>query len=231
MGKDSTRIVIEYVIGSDRAQADTVKQTDQETKEYAKNADDLLVEATQFAAEVERPIWKNQALERTAISAGESRQFERATGIARTIENAEARAQALILVAESQCRHNQDRVATETYSEAADAVARVQQDGLRGVLTGYLVDSLISTGRFEDARACLVVYPTESERFVALGAIAESQGRRGAAAAAREWIASEAPPQYRSALFRRVNNGVLAGIATERSSLYLGREAQTPPGR
>ncbi len=44
-------------------------------------------------------------------------------------------------------------------------MARVEQDGLRGVLTGYLVDSLISTGRFEDARACLVIYPTASESW------------------------------------------------------------------
>ena len=60
-------------------------------------------------------------------------------------------------------------------------------------ITGYLVDSLISTGRFEDARACLVLYPTEAERFVALGAIAESQGRRGSADAARDWIARDVP--------------------------------------
>ena len=134
-----------------------------------------------------------------------------------------------MLVAESQCRQNQDEQATQTYPEVVNAVARVQQNGLRGVLTGYLVDSLISTGRFEDARASLVLYPTESERFVALEAIAESQGRRGAAAAAREWIAREARPEYRSALYRRVNSGVLAAIETERSSLYLGKDVQQAP--
>jgi hypothetical protein len=134
-----------------------------------------------------------------------------------------------LLVAESQCHQHQDEQATQTYQEVVNAIARVQQNGLRGVLTGYLVDSLISTGRFEDARDALVLYPTESERFVALEAIAESQGRRGAAAAAREWIAREARPEYRSALYRRVNSGVLAAIETERSSLYLGRDAQQGP--
>ena len=139
----------------------------------------------------------------------------------RSIPNAEARAQALILVAESQCRdraHDQAAKATETYSDAAIAVSRIEREGLRGVITGYLVDSLISTGRFEDARACLVLYPTEAERFVALGAIAESQGRRGSADAAREWISRDAPPAYRSALFRRVNSGVLTAIGNERQN-------------
>ena len=139
----------------------------------------------QVCQEIERPIWKNTALERTAINAGESRQYPRAFSIARSIQNAEARSQALILVAESQCRHSPPEEATKTYAEVAEAVARVDQDGLRGVLTGYLVDSLISTGRFEDARACLVLYPTASERFVAMGAIAESEARRGSAERAR----------------------------------------------
>src|SRR5271166_881749 len=97
------------------------------------------------------------------------------------------------------------------------------RDGLRGVLTGYLVDSLISTGRFEDARACLVLYPTESEKYVALEAIAEAEGRRGSAERAREWIARDAPPQYRSALYRRLNSGLLAKLSNSRQSLFSGR--------
>jgi hypothetical protein len=231
MGRDSTRIIIEYVRRTDANQAQAGRQNDQEAQEFAKFADDFLLVATRIAGEIGRPIWKNNSLARTAINAGESQQFVRATGLARNIENPEARAQAFILVAESQAHQNQDEFATQSYAAAADAVARVQQDGLRGVLTGYLVDSLISSGRFEDARACLGLYPTESERFVALGAIAESQGRRGAAESAREWIARETPPEYRSALYRRVLTGVLAAIDTARSSLYISRETQPVPGR
>jgi hypothetical protein len=231
MGKDSTHIVVTYVRKTDEGGAQAANVSDQETRDFANAADNLLVEATRYARDIERPIWRNLALERTAISAGESLQFARATDLARHIENPEARAQAFILVAESMCRNNQDKAATESYAEVADAVARVQQSGLRGVLTGFLVDSLISTGRFEDARACLVLYPTESDRFVALGALAESQGRRGGAARAREWIAREAPPEYQASLYRRVNNGVLASIETERSSLYTGRQLPVNPGR
>ena len=102
------------------------------------------------------------------------------------------------------------------------------RDGLRGVLTGYLVDSLISTGRFEDARACLVLYPTASEKFVAMGAIAESEARRSSAERARQWIASDAPPAWRPVLYRRVNSGVLAKIGSSRQSLFSGREGQPP---
>ncbi len=151
--------------------------------------------------------------------------------MAQSIENAEARSQASILVAESECRHNKADLATRTYSGAAEAVARVEQMGLRGVLNGFLVDSLISTGRFDDARACLVLYPTESERFVAMGAIAEAEGRRGSAEKARNWIAREAPPAYRSALYRRVNTGVLAAISNERQNQYTSRSPAANIGR
>jgi hypothetical protein len=200
---------------------DTRTLNRQEIKSLENLADAYLAEAAEIAMQIERPIWKHSALDRVAITAGESAQFARAAKVARSIPNAEARAQALILVAESQCRdrlHDQAQAATETYSAAAEAVSHIERDGLRGVITGYLVDSLISTGRFEDARACLGLYPTEAERFVALGAIAESQGRRGSADAARDWIAREAPAVYRSALYRRVNSGVLTAISNERQN-------------
>jgi len=229
LGRDSSRIVLEYVRRSDLdTSLQFEKLSEAEIKEVEKAADDYLVEAEQVCREIERPIWKNTALERAAINAGESQQYPRAFSIARSIQNAEARSQALILVAESQCRHRQAVEATATYAEVAEAVARVEQDGLRGVLTGYLVDSLISTGRFEDARACLVIYPTASERFVAMGAVAESEARRGSAERARQWIASDAPPAWRPVLYRRVNSGVLAKIGNSRQSLFSGREGQPP---
>jgi hypothetical protein len=231
MARDSSRVILAYVRqpqGTDTA-IEPAKLSPEDVRDAERFADMLLTEAAQVASRIERPLWRNSALERTAISAGESQQYPRAFAIARSIENAEARAQALILVAESQCRHSDVSEATKTYAEVAEAVARVEQDGLRGVLTGFLVDSLISTGRFEDARACLVLYPTESERFVALGAIAENEGRRGSADRARQWIARDAPAAYRSALYRRVNNGVLAKISNSRQSQFSDRD-QLPAG-
>jgi hypothetical protein len=230
ISRDSSRIVSLYVRPGERPEARTEenKLSPEDVKEFEKVADDFLLEAKRVAEQVERPIWRNNALARVAISASESDQYERALAIGRSIENAEARAVALILVAESQTRHNQPEAATRSYQEVAEAVARVEQDGLRKVLTGLLVDSLIATGRFTDARACLVLYPSESDRFVALGAIAEGQGRRGSPAEAREWIAREAPEEYRSALYRRVNFGILGSIGNNRQSLYTGKEGRMP---
>jgi hypothetical protein len=150
--------------------------------------------------------------------------------LSRGIDNAESRAEAMLLLAESQCRHGHNDAATPAYEAAARAVASIQQEGLRGVLAGFLVDSLIAVGRFDDARACVVCYPEESEKFVALGAIAESQGRRGGAEAARRWIASEVPPQYRPTLYRRVTTGILAAVEQNRSRESL-RSEPAPPAR
>jgi hypothetical protein len=130
------------------------------------------------------------------------------------------------------CRpeHSRPEGATAAYQATAEAVASIPQAGLRGVMTGFLIDSLISSGRFDDARACTVIYPEESDRFVALGAIAESQGKRGLAETARRWIAAEAPEAYRSALYRRVSAGVLWAIENQRSKeMDIGGEA--PPAR
>ena len=73
-----------------------------------------------------------------------------------------------------------------------------------------------------------MIYPTASEKFVAMGAIAESEARRGSAERARQWIASDAPAAWRPVLYRRVNSGVLAKIGNSRQSLFSGREGQPP---
>ena len=153
LGRDSSRVILEYVRRSDLDNSPQAeKLTEAEIKEVEKSADDYLVEAEQVCREIDRPIWKNTALERTAINAGESQQYPRAFSIARSIQNAEARSHGADPGRRVAMPAQAGREATKTYAEVAEAVARVEQDGLRGVLTGYLVDSLISTGRFEDAR-------------------------------------------------------------------------------
>ncbi len=74
----------------------------------------------------------------------------------------------MLLLAESMCRKNQKELserASAPYEAAARAVASVQQEGLRGVLVGFLVDSLISTGRFADARACVCFTLTDRRHW------------------------------------------------------------------
>ena len=194
------------------------------TETYKKLADAILIDSFDVAKKIDRLIWKYRAMVRIALLAADSRQFARGVELARGIANGESRAEAMLILAEAQCRQpaDQNNVATAAYQAAAEAVASVHQDGLRGVLAGFLVDSLISTGRFDDARACVVVYPSLPEKLVALGAIAEQQGRRGGAEAARRWIASDIPEQYRPTLYRQVASGVLWTIEQNRSKEIPG---------
>ncbi len=136
----------------------------------------------------------------------------------------------MLLLAEAQSRapHVDISGATASYQAAAEAIATVQQDGLRGVLAGFLIDSMISTGRFDDARQCIVLYPELSQKLAALGAVAEAQGRRGAAEVARRWIERDVPEQYRPALYRRVATGVLWAIDQNRSKEFLRPDASNP---
>ena len=113
---------------------------------------------------------------RIALLAADSQQYSRGFDLARGIENGESRAEAMLLLAEAQARDDQNDGATASYEEAARAVATVQQDGLRGVLAGFVVDSLIASGRFQDARKCVVLYPEPALQLVALGAVAEVAG-------------------------------------------------------
>ena len=198
---------------------------------FRKLADDILIDSFDDAKKIDRLIWKYRAMVRIALLAADSQQYSRGVALARGIENGESRAEAMLILAESQCRPgvNQAEAATATYQAAAEAVASVHQDGLRGVLCGFLVDSLISTGRFDDARACVVIYPELSEQLVALGAVAEQQGRRGSAEAARRWITNEIPEEYRPALYRRVVAGVLSTIEQNRSKEIPGDAIQATP--
>jgi hypothetical protein len=282
-------------------------------------ADEILVDAFATARKIDRLIWKYTAMVRISLLAADSQQFARGVELARGIENAESRAEALIALAELQSRRDKfvaldeqpadfafppeltgriyfdpdqrrlvlrgflskaelDRVleyskvkiddllkkaerqelrlgleqfqsklnpalerlyrlsaadqeaATPIFEHAARAVASIQQAGLRGVLTGFVVDSLIASGRFDDARACAAIYPEESSRFVALGLIAEAQGRRGAAESARRWIGSSATPEaYRPALYRRVTAGALWAVEQRRAQETSRELERTPP--
>jgi hypothetical protein len=198
---------------------------------FKKLADAILVDSFEDAKKIDRLIWKYRAMVRIALSAADSQQYERGIELSRGINNGESRAEAMLLLAESMCRKNQKELnerATVPYEEAARAVASVHQEGLRGVLVGFLVDSLIATGRFSDARACAELHPDPAMTLVALGAVAESQGRRGSAEAARRWIATEIPPQNRSVLYRRVTIGALSAIEQNRSKDFNLQDGAMP---
>lgn len=215
--------------GARRPNLDDQARDADATKAAFKNlADAILVDSFEDAKKIDRLIWKYRAMVRIALAAADSQQYERGIELSRGINNGESRAEAMLLLAESMCRKKQKELndrATVAYEEAARAVASVQQEGLRGVLAGFLVDSLIATGRFADARACAELYPDPALTLVALGAVAEAQGRRGSAEAARRWIAAEIPPQHRSVLYRRVTIGALSAIEQNRSKDFNLQDA------
>lgn len=181
-------------------------------------AERALLSSAAHARLIERPSWRDRALVEVAANAALSNQFGRGTQVARTIPQPEARTEALLRIAESQARRDFKAGATASYAEVAQTIASVPQRDPRMILAGVLIDSLVSVGRFDDARACIILYPDYSNQILALGAIAESQGSRGRAEAARAWIGRDAPAEYRPYLFRKVNDGILAAIDRNRSS-------------
>jgi hypothetical protein len=192
-------------------------------------ADRDLVLAAAHARLIERPVWRDRALVAVAVNAAASNQFKRGLEIARTVPQPEVRTDGLLHIAEAQARHNFNKEATATYREVAETVAAIPQQDPRTILTGVLIDSLVTVGRFDDARACVVNYPDYSNKIIALGAIAESQGSRGLADSARAWIAREGPPEYRPYLYRRVNDGILASVDRNRSNELTNRVPGAKP--
>jgi hypothetical protein len=199
-----------------------------ENEGYKKMADVVLAESAEVAKKIDRLIWRYRGMVRIALLAADSGQYARGFEVARQIENAEARAEAMLVLAEAESRHNQLDAATASYTQAARAVSMIPQDGLRGVLAGFLIDSLITTGRFDDARASIVLYPEQSQRLVALELIAQSQGQRGAAESARKWIAREVPEEFRPTLYRRVVTGELSATEQNRSAELMRPEERAP---
>jgi hypothetical protein len=178
--------------------------------------DYLLASAAVHAALIERPIWRDFSDYIIVSNAAASSQFTRGFQIARAMVQPEARTNALIRLAEGQALNGRPNEATAAYEEAARSVALIPQEDPRETLVGVLIDSLISFGRFDDARACVPIYSFPSRQLVALSAVAESQGKRNLAGSARLWIAQE-NPAFQPLLYRKVNDGILKGIEQNRS--------------
>lgn len=179
--------------------------------------DELLAKSAEHAALITRPIWRNYAAYSIVSNAAASSQFARGFAIARSLDQPETRTNVLIRLAEGQALNGRPEEATAAYGEAARAVALIPQSDPRETLVGVLIDSLISFGRFEDARSCVRLYNNSASQLVAYSAVAESQGRRGLAEVARAWIAREIAPEQQPLLYRKVNDGLLTGIEQNRS--------------
>ena len=206
-------------IVSTAALADTNRRDLQgQTTELYRVADRTLVQSYNITRLIDLNIWRDRALLAVVTAASASEQYARALQIASVIPQPEYRADALVRLAEAQARRNWSSDATSTYAAAARAVASIPQEDPRTIQTNVLIDSLISVGRFDDARRSIIFYPGERKRRLApLGAIAMSQGERGLANVARVWIDREAPQTWRSILHRKVDDGLIAAIERTRS--------------
>lgn len=172
------------------------------------------------ARRIDLPLWRDRALATVVSGAAGARRFDRGFAVARAIPRPDARADALLRLAETEARRGTPKGATRAYTEALQAIAAIPVTDLRSILTGVLIDSLIASGRFEDARAAVVLYSDPARRLQALGAVAESQGRRGLSESAKVWIAKDASPDVRSQLYRRLNDGILASLEQYRTNEY-----------
>ena len=106
--------------------------------------------------------------------------------------------------------------ATEIYNQAARAVASINEEDPRANLAELLVDSLVTVGRYPDARAAVVLLPADNRRQVALGRVAGAMGRRGLVTAGAEWIDALPPGTDRERLYRRMEDGLLNTIDENR---------------
>ena len=193
------------------------------TPDLRSYTDELLASSARHAALIERPIWRNIAAYSIVSNAAASSQFARGFEIARSLSQPESRTNVLIRLAEGQAQNGRPAEATAAYAEAARSVAMIPQSDPRETLVGVLIDSLVSFGRFEDARSCIRLYATQERQLVAYSAVAESQGRRGLAEVARGWIARDVPPQFHALLYRKVNDGMLTAIEQNRGKELSGR--------
>ena len=207
-----------------RGQTDAKSPSNGTKPAFESMTNTILSDAAVQAHRIERPVWRDQALLSVASYASLSWQFKLGREIAHSIPQPEVRSNALIKIADAEARRGDPREATEAYRETADAIASIPLDDIRAVLAGVLIDNLVANGRFADARASIALYPDAPRKLIALGAIAESEGRRGGADRAREWIAREVPAQYQSQLVRRVEIGVLTAVEQNRSRDLSNRE-------
>lgn len=201
-------------------------ERDRDQDPLVARANRLFKHSASNAARITMPVWRDHALEAIVAKAAASGQFTSGLEIARMVGRPEIRVAAFLHVAEAQARRDLQRDATSAYEEAARAVASINLEDPRMVLGGILIDSLISTGRFDDARASISLLPSVSRRRTALGAIAESQGRRGLADSAMAWIEREPDSEVRSMLRRRVSDGMLATVEQYRTNVLSNERAR-----
>ena len=130
----------------------------------------------------------------------------------------------------SQCRNNQNRSRNRHLRRGRPGRRHASsRTGCAESWPGFLVDSLIATGRFEDARACIVLYPDGIPETGRSGSHRRGPGepRRGGVGPAldRHRGSRTIPPD----LYRRVTTGVL--VRSSRTEQGVDGPSAAPESR
>jgi hypothetical protein len=188
------------------------KLSEEDAKELGNVADRLNLLAIETAKAIEQPNWRDRALVQVAANAASGQQYERAVEVARSIPAADIRYEALGRIADGMARGDKGAEATKIFQECAQAIATIPNDDPRNIAVGYLLQVLVSLGRFDDAKATAEMYNDPVLKRLGLGAVAESMGRRGLGKEAREWIKTIQDNDIQSYLTRRIADGEIYAI-------------------
>lgn len=189
--------------------------------------DQMLVESYKLASLVPIAIWRDRALVELVTDAATSEQYDRARQVAVRIPQSQARADALIRLAEAQALEGYSDEATKSYQDATVAVASIPMEAPRRTVANVLLDSLILVNRFEDARIASTLIGDPIFRREVLSAVALAMGERGLDEAAYTWIDREAPPEDRDALRRNVIDGMQEYVYNGRKKKAGERDLST----
>jgi hypothetical protein len=175
---------------------------------FRDRADAFLAAGAETARRIPLPAWRDRTLVELVTLAAASHQYRRGLEIARSSVHTPSRAEALVALAQAQAVDRLDADATATYQDALETVTRIPLVGPRRTAATVLLDSLLATGRFDDARVAISIVPDPDLRLAALSAVARSMGARGLVDSAYRWIDAEAPPAFRDRLRREVADGL-----------------------
>lgn len=186
--------------------------SEEEAKEFGNIADRINLLAIETAKAIEQPNWRDRALVQVASNAAGAKQYDRAVEVARGIPAPDIRYEALGQIGDAMARGDQGPEATKVFQECAQAIATIPNDDPRNIAVGYLLQLLVSLGRFDDAKATAEMYNDPALKRLGLGAVAESMGRRGLGKEARTWVKSVQDNDLKSYLSRRIADGEIYAI-------------------
>ena len=177
---------------------------------------ELLGDSERVAVLIPLRVWRYQTLLRVTNAASNAGMFREASPMARRIESPEARVDALIRLAESQDRGGEEAEATRSYQDAFKSVLEIPQQGVRETLARVLGLSLISAGRYEDARVTARYGLSRTPAIELLAEVARAMGEAGLRTSAMRWLDSVPDPILRSRGLRELNNGLSRWIQRNR---------------